>query len=433
LDNIITKNETDYSHPSGIFLYHTFYTTISGNIISNFDDEGINLEFSGSNSITMNTISNNNFGIRSFYSDTNYISNNIIDGNCNGILLDVTSVTIICINNFTNNQKGICITESQSSIFNKIYHNNFINNDENAEDLSSWLPTENYWDNGYPSGGNYWDDYTGEDNNGDGIGDEPYYLDKWGWGEDPKDNYPLVLPYNSNTYSSKIICDNLEITVYPYESAIYEIKVENTGNLIDSYVFGLFGEQICINVSLSDTELTLNPGENAIVFLTVTPVCEKKANYLVTVYAESIYDPNGFFDFFMTNTTVIMPPIVPDLKIVILQLGFGKVKAKIRNEGEENITDYINWTISVRSDGIFNKINFSANGTIKTLEKNCLVTIKTPRESVKHGLGRISAIVTISIQRLGGDTEEKSVLAIGFVIGRLIYFKFQRPIPPIPE
>ena len=52
---------------------------------------------------------------------------------------------------------------------NKIYHNNFSNNGQNACDYGN-----NTWDNGYPSGGNYWDDYSGSDTNDDGIGDEPY-------------------------------------------------------------------------------------------------------------------------------------------------------------------------------------------------------------------------------------------------------------------
>jgi len=45
-------------------------------------------------------------------------------------------------------------------------------------------------DDGYPSGGNYWSDYNGTDDNGDGIGDTPYIIDA-----DNQDKYPLMKPY----------------------------------------------------------------------------------------------------------------------------------------------------------------------------------------------------------------------------------------------
>lgn len=50
--------------------------------------------------------------------------------------------------------------------------------------------TTNRWDNGYPSGGNHWSDYTGADINGDGIGDTPYIVDA-----NNTDHYPLMTPY----------------------------------------------------------------------------------------------------------------------------------------------------------------------------------------------------------------------------------------------
>jgi hypothetical protein len=57
----------------------------------------------------------------------------------------------------------------------------------------------NVWDDGYPSGGNYWSDYTSTDlysgpyqneTGRDGIGDIPYVIDT-----DNQDNYPLMPPY----------------------------------------------------------------------------------------------------------------------------------------------------------------------------------------------------------------------------------------------
>ena len=46
----------------------------------------------------------------------------------------------------------------ETSSENLIYRNNFCNNSHQAHDDSN-----NLWDNGYPSGGNYWSDYNGVD------------------------------------------------------------------------------------------------------------------------------------------------------------------------------------------------------------------------------------------------------------------------------
>ena len=89
-------------------------------------------------------------------------------------------------NNITDNVCGVGLHWSSNNTF---YHNNFINNTLRHVliDTTKIDPSNNTWDNGYPSGGNYWSNYTGTDTNGDDLGEDPHIIDS-----NNQDNYPFV-------------------------------------------------------------------------------------------------------------------------------------------------------------------------------------------------------------------------------------------------
>jgi len=170
--NITIKNINIKNFLRGIALWDSSNNnTISGNDIKN-SSSGIYLDSSSFNTITRNSIRNNTYGV-DFWGQSN---NNTIFGN------DI-------VNNGKDlgpgyNPSGISIL--LGSLDNKIYHNNFVNNFEQVYVSSA----QNVWDDGYPSGGNYWSDYRGIDANHDGIGDTPYVIYA-----NIQDRYPLMNPW----------------------------------------------------------------------------------------------------------------------------------------------------------------------------------------------------------------------------------------------
>jgi parallel beta-helix repeat protein len=148
------------------------------NIANNGD--GIFLAFTNHSTITGNTLTNNNNGVKFWSSSNNHIVGNNIRKNGNGIFF--SGATFLDVFHY-------------SSPNNSIYHNNFIDNQNNVGDVAGfwWIqgstPAVNIWDNGVE--GNYWNNYNGTDQNGDGIGETPYIVD-----EKNQDNYPVIVPVN---------------------------------------------------------------------------------------------------------------------------------------------------------------------------------------------------------------------------------------------
>ncbi|HEC76586.1 MAG TPA: PKD domain-containing protein, partial [Thermoplasmatales archaeon] len=103
--------------------------------------------------------------------------NEITNNSVVGLEMSHSSNNTIRYNTFNNSIYGVCIEES--SYGNLFYLNSFVNNEINAYDNGI-----NKWNT---SIGNYWYDYSGIDENEDGIGDTPYEID-----EDTFDYLPLI-------------------------------------------------------------------------------------------------------------------------------------------------------------------------------------------------------------------------------------------------
>ncbi len=173
---------------------------ISQNIISNNTD-GIWATYTENNVVTDNYISDNTqHGFYFFsYSNNNFFSKNIFINNEKALRIKGSKYNQVIKNYFYNNNYGLFICCGAEE--NRLFNNTVIQSNKNNAYESYKL--ENSWNADNGSFGNYWDDYTGVDENGNGIGDTYYAISNSG----RFDYYPLMTPVDVDYYFKDKITD----------------------------------------------------------------------------------------------------------------------------------------------------------------------------------------------------------------------------------
>jgi parallel beta-helix repeat protein len=196
------------SNNCGLFLYGSRYNTISRCSFSS-NENGIHFHESVSetipdnreNNITNNIMQNNNscgvffdHTLRTYH-DSNLISGNRILNNQIGISMIMSYRNNIMRNDIIDNDEyGIIHMVCEGGGGNNVFHhNNFYYNNQGDIQACNFGVDTDFWYSEIDEEGNYWSDYTGPDENGDGIGDIPYEVD----GDSCQDIYPLMEPLYS--------------------------------------------------------------------------------------------------------------------------------------------------------------------------------------------------------------------------------------------
>jgi parallel beta-helix repeat protein len=201
-----------------------------------------------------------------------------------GIKLDrITSGTVVNGNTIKNNNIAITLEHSHD---NTIYHNNFINNAMQVKSSDSI----NIWDNGYPSGGNYWSNYAGRDiasgpnqdlvDSGDGIGDDPYPIDT-----NNRDNYPLMQPYLWSPHDTGIISVTTSKTVTGQGYNVStSVTVKNQGDYTETFNITVYANTTAIRTE----ETTLTSGGSTTTTFVWNTTGFAKGNYTISAVASTV-------------------------------------------------------------------------------------------------------------------------------------------------
>lgn len=159
--NVVSGNKI-VGNSYGVFLLHSSNNSILGNIVESCGRDGLKLASRSDN----NMVHGNNISFCGGY----------------GVYVTTSFWNKFSGNTFFRNHEGVHIC--CGSFNNTVFGNLFIGN----TGWQAYDSCSNQWDDGET--GNFWSDYVGVDNDGDGVGDTPYLVVGGSL-----DRFPLMKPF----------------------------------------------------------------------------------------------------------------------------------------------------------------------------------------------------------------------------------------------
>jgi len=306
--NIVDNSNKTSTAFVGIFLQSSEGNSVIGNDVRN-NPIGINVRQSLNNTVMENRVAHAHLGIQVCNSsNSNLVSGNNLT-NCEigvavnqgsqhnrlfrnqiecsnetGIGIGVSSNNnLVVANAIADSHYGIRILSSSN---NTLYHNRIIDNNIQGYVTGGYT---NQWDNGYPSGGNYWSNYNGKDlfsdpdqnqPDSDGIGDTPYTIDSYNI-----DNYPLMGMLSEFNVTSELnvqTISNSTISAFQFNGTAVSFNVSGEDGAIGFC-------RICIPTAMMNATYRVFANGTE-VSCRVLPFSNSTHGYLYFTYSHSIQE-----------------------------------------------------------------------------------------------------------------------------------------------
>ncbi|MGY5853436.1 MAG: right-handed parallel beta-helix repeat-containing protein, partial [Candidatus Thorarchaeota archaeon] len=301
-DNVVSRNQ------NGIYLYLSNLVTISNNTCEDNTQWGIFFRYSDSILVEKNNVTGNGYGIYIRQSDVGEIRFNELQGNNEGLYFHGDSTgNIITNNSVVGGSFGVRFEDA--SLNNTIMWNGFLDNSLiDCQDNGTGTDIHH----------NYWSNYEGVDDDLDGIGDTPYFLQGLSI---TNDSSPLM--YHPWTPFQWIESPTDQIVEFP--SAIYydlnttpfvqswwlndtaHFKIDDKGMIRNSTSLsvGIYGLEVYVNntknqVLMSKFNVIVQDTTNPV--WVITPSYQEINENEPFSYQLEAFDLSGIYDWYINDT-----------------------------------------------------------------------------------------------------------------------------------